>query len=151
MESVCGGNSTVGSNPTLSVSGSPLDPSAPSMGRRFVSSLLRSHGWVERLPRMAGCGRAGYRSHQAFGGLCNWSLKTPPGPEGSNGIGQTNVTQYPPGPVPFQFAQVRHEGDKRSDPLATTTDVQACSSRCHRASDPLSPSRRTWLRMRVDR
>jgi hypothetical protein len=22
-----------------------------------------------------------------FGGLCNWSLKTPPGPEGSNGIG----------------------------------------------------------------
>jgi hypothetical protein len=59
LESVCGGNSTVGSNPTLSV-------------------FLISRSIIIR-----------------FGGLCNWSLRTPPGPEGSNGSGYPNVTQLP--------------------------------------------------------
>ena len=31
------------------------------------------------------------------GGLCNRRLRTPPGPEGSNGSGLPDVTQYPPG------------------------------------------------------
>ena len=55
MESVCGGNSTVGSNPTLSV----------------LSTRLSG------------------------GGLCNWILRIPPGPEGSNGSRSSDVTRLP--------------------------------------------------------
>jgi hypothetical protein len=63
LESVCGGNLTVGSNPTLSARSSPgLRP-----------GNIRS------------------------GGLCNRRPRTPPGPEGSNGSGFPDVTQYPPG------------------------------------------------------
>jgi len=35
--------------------------------------------------------------YQAHGGLCNRRPQTPPGPEGSNGSGLPDVTQYPPG------------------------------------------------------
>ena len=67
LESVCGGNLTVGSNPTLSVR-QPVVRTCPGL------------------------------LYQAQGGLCNWSPRIPPGPEGSNGSGSPNVTQYPPGP-----------------------------------------------------
>ena len=87
---MCGGNSTVGSNPTLSAqAGRQLDRASPSvacanpsMGREKLNVPMDGlNEATDGALRLSGLPLTG------SGGLRNWSLKTPPGPEGSNGIG----------------------------------------------------------------
>src|ERR1051326_9196433 len=51
-----------------------------------------------------------------LGGLCNWTLQTPPGPEGSNGSRSFNVTQYPPCLAPFPKDEI--SGNRSKVPAA---------------------------------